>query len=152
MLDSFLNWTSGDSDPADSVTYDVHFGITNPPPLLVSNHSNTSYYPGYNFGTKYYWQIVARDNWGFETLGPVWNFTTEDRLCGDIQMDGVINIADVTYFVSYLFQGGNPPQPYLCIGDLNCDGAVNLPDLTYMVAFLFGGGVPPCEECCNPLW
>ncbi len=62
---------------------------------------------------------------------------------GDLDQDGAINIADLTYLVSYLFQGGPAPDPYGS-GDVNCDGTVNVADLTYFVAYFFQGGPEPC--------
>ncbi|MCX6667770.1 MAG: DUF2341 domain-containing protein [Euryarchaeota archaeon] len=72
-----LNWTGGDPDPGDTVTYDVYFGTASSPPKVVSNQSGTSYNPGtMNYNTKYYWKIVAWDNHGASTAGPIWDFTT----------------------------------------------------------------------------
>ena len=43
-----LSWNGGDPDPGDTVTYDVCFGTTNPPPKVVSNQSATTYNPGHD--------------------------------------------------------------------------------------------------------
>jgi len=60
------------------VTYDVYFGSSSPPPLIISRHSQTTYDPGkLDYGTQYYWQIVAWDNYGASISGPIWSFTTE---------------------------------------------------------------------------
>jgi len=76
-INSNLSWTGGDLD-GDPVTYDIYFGITSSPPKVVSNQSDTTYYPAtLNYSTKYYWKIVAWDNQGVSTTGPIWNFTTE---------------------------------------------------------------------------
>ncbi len=59
------------------------------------------------------------------------------------------NVADLTYLVEYLFQGGPAPA---CQGEGNVNGDrkedVNVADLTYLVAYLFQGGDPPpdCGE------
>jgi hypothetical protein len=72
-----LSWTGGDPDPGDTVTYDVYFGTTNPPPLVAISHPSTTYNPGtLNYSTTYYWKIVAWDNRGASTTGPLWVFTT----------------------------------------------------------------------------
>jgi len=71
-----LSWTGGDPD-GDTVTYDIYFGTTSPPPKIVSNHPETSYSPvELNNLTTYYWQIIAFDEYGASTTGPIWNFTT----------------------------------------------------------------------------
>jgi hypothetical protein len=78
-VDSDLSWTGGDPNPEDTVIYDVYFGTTSPPPQVVSGQSNTTYDPGtLNYNTQYYWKIVARDNHGALTPGPIWDFTTEN--------------------------------------------------------------------------
>ncbi|HVQ01367.1 MAG TPA: Ig-like domain-containing protein, partial [Candidatus Thermoplasmatota archaeon] len=77
-----LSWTGGDPDQGDSVTYDVYFGTTNPPALVHSNQSTTSYDPpgSLQYLTKYYWRVVAWDDHGASTQGPLWDFTTEVQL------------------------------------------------------------------------
>ncbi len=70
--------------------------------------------------------------------------------CGNIDDQGTIgtvtNVADLTYLVAYIFQGGPPPPDEAAA---NVDGlgeggsAVNVADLTYLVAYLFKGGPPP---------
>lgn len=72
-----LSWECNDPDSGDTLLFDVYFGSTNPPPLAASNLSALTYDPGLmNGGVIYYWQIIAADNWGAETNGPVWLFTT----------------------------------------------------------------------------
>ncbi|MBD3331722.1 PKD domain-containing protein, partial [candidate division GN15 bacterium] len=57
-----------------------------------------------------------------------------DVACGDINGDGEgPNVADLTYFVNYLFAGGTPP-PSLWAANVNGMQPVNISDLTYMVA------------------
>jgi hypothetical protein len=72
-----LGWTGGDPDSGDTVTYDIYFGITSSPSKVVSNQSALSYDPGtLEYQTTYYWRIVAWDNYGSSTTGPVWRFQT----------------------------------------------------------------------------
>ncbi|HSD63950.1 MAG TPA: hypothetical protein VLB50_09120, partial [Ignavibacteriaceae bacterium] len=68
-------------DPnGDSLTYDVYFGTSNNPQLVASNQSTASFNPGQlNNSTTYYWKIVAKDNQGASTTGPVWSFATIDQ-------------------------------------------------------------------------
>jgi hypothetical protein len=59
-----------------ATTYDVRFGTTSPPPLVATGRTAASFQPALlTEGTKYYWQIVARNSTG-STTGPVWSFTT----------------------------------------------------------------------------
>jgi hypothetical protein len=62
---------------------------------------------------------------------------------------GPVNVADLTYLVAYLFQGGQaPPCPEQgnVDGKIGVVGPIDVADLTYMVAYLFQGGPapPPC--------
>jgi hypothetical protein len=47
---------------------------------VKSNHGSTSYNPGsLSYNTKYYWKIVAKDNHGASSTGPIWCFTTTSQ-------------------------------------------------------------------------
>jgi hypothetical protein len=73
-----LSWTGGDPDTGDTVTYDVAFGTTTPPIIVAHNQSESSYDPGtLSYNTTYYWRVIAWDNHGASTEGPLWSFTTE---------------------------------------------------------------------------
>lgn len=67
-----------------------------------------------------------------------------DRGNVDNSPDDVVNVADLTYLIAYLFQGG--PDP-VCLPEGNVNGdpgeLINVADLTYLVAYLFQGGPPP---------
>jgi hypothetical protein len=72
-----LSWTGGDPDVGDTVTYDVYFGTTSPPPKVIGNQTSTTYnLPTLAYNTKYYWKIVSWDNHGASSSGPIWSFTT----------------------------------------------------------------------------
>ena len=55
---------------------------------------------------------------------------------------GEVNVADITYLVSYLFVAG-PEPPCYEEGDANGSDAINVADLTFLVAYLFQGGSNP---------
>ena len=62
---------------------------------------------------------------------------------GDLNFDNLVNVADVTYMVAYLFTGGPNPQP-MQAADVNASGGeANIADLTGLVAYLFTGGSAP---------
>ncbi|MBU8934906.1 MAG: T9SS type A sorting domain-containing protein [candidate division Zixibacteria bacterium] len=71
----------------------------------------------------------------------------EGYIPGDVNGDGEVNIADLTYLVAYLFTGG-PPPCVMNAGDVNgsCTGP-NIADLTYLVSYLFTGGPAPVCGC-----
>ncbi len=64
-------------------------------------------------------------------------------VCGDVNGDGVVDLGDVLYLISYLYKGGPAPDP-LETGDVNCDGVVDLGDVLYLISYLYKGGPPPC--------
>jgi hypothetical protein len=66
-----LTWSA-----SGATSYDVAFGTTNPPPVVVSGASTASYVPpALSNGTTYYWRITARNASG-ATTGAVWSFVT----------------------------------------------------------------------------
>jgi hypothetical protein len=76
LITADLSW--GCSDPDDDLlTYDVYFGNTPNPPRVSRGQPSTIYDPGLlNENEWYYWMIVARDQYGASTAGPVWSFKT----------------------------------------------------------------------------
>jgi hypothetical protein len=66
-------------------------------------------------------------------------------LCGDVNKDGVVNIADVVYLINYLYAHGSAPVPILQVGDVNRDGVVNSADVVYLINYLFVHGSAPCS-------
>lgn len=72
-----LSWTGGDPDSGDDVTYDVFFGVINPPPQIVNNQSGTSYNcESLDYETTYYWVIKSWDNNDNINISEIWSFTT----------------------------------------------------------------------------
>lgn len=65
---------------------------------------------------------------------------------GNIDWDvgGSTDVADLTFLVDYLFNGG-PAPPCAGEADLNGDSGTDVADLTYLVDYLFRGGSPPVE-------
>ena len=76
-INTNLTWNGGDKNPGDTVTYDIYFGKSNPPPKVISNHSSTRYIlGGLNWNTTYYWKIIAWDRHNMSAQGPLWYFNT----------------------------------------------------------------------------
>jgi hypothetical protein len=66
-----LSWSG-----QNTTSYDIRFGTTNPPPLVATGVTATSFTPTTTAATTYFWQIVANNANG-STAGAIWSFTTE---------------------------------------------------------------------------
>ena len=72
-----LSWDCNDPDN-DILTYDIYFGTTNQPALIVNNQSRLSLTVGpLLYQTTYYWKIIVWSNHSVSTKGPLWSFITE---------------------------------------------------------------------------
>jgi len=66
-------------------------------------------------------------------------------ICGDIDgSDGNPNVADLIYFVGYLFFE-EPPPPVMDMANVDGDNGINVADLIYLVEFMFFDG--PAPDC-----
>ena len=70
------------------------------------------------------------------------------HVSGDASADGMVDIDDVVYLISYIFSSG--PEPYrLCVGNADGTGEVDIDDVVYLIAYIFSGGPAPVEPCCD---
>ncbi len=81
MAEVIINPTLSWNDGGLSESFRLHLGV-NPNPMAepeLSTQETTSFNPAtLEWGTTYYWQIVALNEYG-QTPGPVWSFTTRDE-------------------------------------------------------------------------
>ncbi|MCD6546653.1 MAG: fibronectin type III domain-containing protein, partial [Thermotogae bacterium] len=76
-LDLTLSWSCSDPD-GDTLSFDLYFGTTTNPPKILSGYKGTSYtLHGLRGSETYYWKVVAKDDKGGITSGPIWSFETE---------------------------------------------------------------------------
>ncbi len=68
--------------------------------------------------------------------------------CGDVNIDGSVNIFDITYIIGYLYLAGPAPQE-LRLADVNNSGDINIFDITDLISFLYLGGAEP--NCPPPI-
>jgi len=81
-----LLWSCTDPED-DPITYEIYFGETVNPPRMedVLNDSVNEYIVPYelDYGTQYYWRIVAKDNPSkgdqLTTIGSLWTFKTAEQ-------------------------------------------------------------------------
>jgi hypothetical protein len=74
---------------------------------------------------------------------------------GDANSDLDLDVSDVIYLYTWLYQGGPPLAPVACEsglsshnGDTNGDGGIDLSDGIYLLSHLFLGGPAPVEVAC----
>ena len=68
---------------------------------------------------------------------------------GDLDGNQDVNVADLTFYVDYLFKGGAEPCYYnLLDANGSCTGP-NVADLTYLVDYVFKGGADPSCGCLS---
>jgi hypothetical protein len=86
----------------------------------------------------------AQDQWS------LWSnvekaIVTSGFMSGDANGDGLVDVGDVVFLVTYLYSNGPAPSP-LEAGDASCDGTVNVADVVYLVNYLYRGGAPPARS------
>jgi hypothetical protein len=65
---------------------------------------------------------------------------------GDVNLDGTVNIFDITYIVAYLYLAGPPPS-FPNLADTNGDCTINIFDITRLVSYLYLSGEAPVAGC-----
>ena len=86
--DTVFSWTCHDPEN-DPLTYEIYFGVDPDPPFIGNMDSDTIFNPGtMEYCTQYYWKIIAQDDHGNYSEGPVWNFrTVGNNECGCYMYD-----------------------------------------------------------------
>jgi hypothetical protein len=82
--------------------------------------------------------LSESDNYGLEAGYVHASFVNR----GEVTGDGLIDLGDLLFLISYLYKGGLAPCPVEA-GDLNCDGIIDLGDILYLISYLYKGGPPP---------
>jgi hypothetical protein len=95
-------------------------------------------------GTVAQMAVGSGSSGSYQLLQGFWQEFVEGFLLGDVNADGIIDLGDVLYLISYLYKGGPAPDP-LEVGDCDCDDLVDLGDLLFLISYLYKGGPPP--EC-----
>ena len=132
-VDADISWRCSDPD-GDELSYDVYFGDSSPPPKVASDLPEKTYNPGtMNFSTKYYWQIVAKDEHLAKTEGPIWRFTTSSEPndppyipSSPIPEDGATDV-DVETILSWT--GGDPNENDTVFYDVYLEADDYTPDV-----------------------
>jgi len=65
-----------------------------------------------------------------------------DRMCGDVDHSGAIDIDDVVLLIKCIFIDCVYSDPW---PDPNCDGMMDIDDVVFLIEYAFLGGPPPCD-------
>ncbi len=112
-INAILSWECSDPD-GDELFYNVFFEADDPTPdeLVSLGQVENWYDPGtMEWDTTYYWQIIAYDEYGGTTFGPIWCFITIEEpenlppeLSDEFPVDEAINvpvtISELSIFIS----------------------------------------------------
>lgn len=72
-----ISWECTEPD-GETLSYDIYFGTTDTPELIEEDYTTNSYeLPTLTGNQKYYWRIIAKDTYGNEITGSLWNFSTD---------------------------------------------------------------------------
>jgi len=72
------------------------------------------------------------------------DLTIEEGSFGDADCNGILNVFDITYLLSFLYMEGEPSQSsHGC--DCNCSYTCDIFDITYLITHLYMSGPAPCE-------
>jgi hypothetical protein len=80
------------------------------------------------------------------TMNFVIDVNPQPPVCGDLNVDQEVNIADIIFMINYIYLGGEFPETQE-IADVNCDDKISLVDIIYLVNYIFRGGAEPCADC-----
>ena len=69
--------------------------------------------------------------------------TYTDSLCGDVNLNGTVNILDLVSLINYMYRG-SPPPPALNNGNMDGCTGVTVRDLTVLASYIFRSGPVPC--------
>ncbi len=73
-----LGWECSDPDD-DLLRYDIYFGLISPPSKIETDFPGDTYLiSNLQPGTSYFWRILARDRYLYETLSPIWSLTISE--------------------------------------------------------------------------
>jgi len=70
-----LDWTGGDTDTGDTLTYELFFGEAMDPPSFQTDITDENFDVTVTSGLTYYWRVDTTDDSGLKTIGQIWSFS-----------------------------------------------------------------------------
>jgi hypothetical protein len=93
-------------------------------------------------GQTYYWHVKTTNQCGKDSPYQDQPSSFYVFKSGDVTDNGVVDVGDVVFLISFLYKGGTAPNiPESA--DLVHDGALELGDLVYLINFLYKNGTAP---------
>jgi hypothetical protein len=95
----------------------------------------------------FYFNGTIDEVWFFRralTAEEIFQKFREGFICGDVNIDSIVDVSDAVYIINYVFIGGNQPIP-MESGDVNCDETVDVSDAVWIINYVFVGGPAPCD-------
>jgi len=131
-LNTILSWTCFDPND-DPLTYDVYFGMSNPPGKVVSNQTSLSYNPPGDllYGATYYWKIIAWDLNSGSRAGPLWKFKTNNLPNPPSNPNPSNGSTGVLVSVTLTWSGGDPDSGDTVTYDVYLGPSSNPPHVSY---------------------
>lgn len=109
QFDLDLGWSCVDPG-GDALFFDIYLGRSQDPPLVSSHQTATTYSPGNLVPTNnYFWKIVAEDEHGAVTEGPLWSFSISRETVFALGNAGVT--VEMVWIQSGSFMMGQPGAP-----------------------------------------
>jgi hypothetical protein len=146
QLDSILRLGTWEMDPTATQPEDCGM-------MLIDNSFNLL--PGESYCNEYIF-------WAYDATAPIDGLTFGQFLYalfqqdgyfrgdvadkGDGYTDGVCNITDITYMISYVLKSGPAPVPFDDQGDVNCDGNADITDIVYLIDYVLKSGPYPIDK------
>lgn len=141
-----------DGDPVAGTVLDDYWFVedslhspANTPSCTGGNPATLTWTPDMSDMGTWIFSFVSADECGAADTTQV-TLRVWFPFCGDPTADGLINLGDLIYLVSYLYKSGPAPEP-LCRGDANCDEVVNVSDVVRLINYLYRSDLPPCFDC-----
>ncbi|UCD65081.1 MAG: PKD domain-containing protein [Candidatus Zixiibacteriota bacterium] len=130
--------SQADLPPGDGPIVKLQFDIPGSAEIGMTALINLD---GYDDKLPYYYGDVA--NYQIRSIDG--HVTVSGDCCalrGDLNHDSQVDALDLTYFVDWLWKGGDPP-PCEAEADVNGNDQADALDLTYLVDYFWNAGDPP---------